>query len=101
MAEMTPAQVLDLPMGPNDANAATVRDYLIEVLRLAWRDEADYDGKRPFGNSGWQWDVYGALADALVVPSARDEFGELDLDTREADAILDAAILALGEAPRG
>ena len=96
MNNLTPAQILDLPMPENDANAATIRDYLTALLIRVWIDEADFSGKRPFGNSGWQWDVYKVLAEAELLASTTDEFGELDLDIREAGQIMTGAIRALG-----
>jgi hypothetical protein len=56
------AEVLACPMGENDADAATVRDYLVALLRELWEAEDGFSGKRPFGNSGWQTgEVYRAL----------------------------------------
>lgn len=40
-------------MGDNDANAATVRDYLQELLLALLHEQDCFSGKRPFGNSGW------------------------------------------------
>jgi hypothetical protein len=34
----------------------TVRDYLFKILMMVW-DEG-FDGKRPFGNSGWDHELY-------------------------------------------
>ena len=58
----TPQQILDAPMGPNDIDAQTVREYLAVLLATVWREEEGFDGKRPFGNSGWQHDLCHALA---------------------------------------
>lgn len=96
MNNLTPAQILNLPMPENDAHAATIRDYLTALLIRVWIDEADFSGKRPFGNSGWQWDVYKVLAAADLLASTTDQYGELDLDIREADELMAGAIRALG-----
>jgi hypothetical protein len=53
--------ILDLPMPQNDAVAKTVRDYLQRLLRGVWIDGEGFDGKRPFGNSDWQNEVYAVL----------------------------------------
>ena len=84
--------ILDLPMKPNDAEASTVREYLIALLKEVWTQEEGFSGKRPFGNSGWQWDLYEPLVRAGVVWGTFDSDGYLgEVDTAAAhDVILDA-----------
>ncbi len=53
----TSRQVLDLPLPDNDSGARTVRAYLRALLTELWREEGNFSGKAPFGNSGWQYDV--------------------------------------------
>lgn len=88
----TPQQVLDLRMQPNDADAATIRDYLIKLLHLVWEDREGFDGKRPFGNSGWAWDVYGDLIRAGYVPGSFDEDGDVEVFDDDAQVIADQLI---------
>lgn len=64
--------VLDLPMQPNDADAATVRDYLKTLLAKLWEEEESFSGKRPLGNSGWQYDLYKPLVQAGLVAAVDD-----------------------------
>lgn len=45
----------------------TVREYMIELLSVLWEEEEGFSGKRPFGNSGWQAEVYIALIQAGVI----------------------------------
>lgn len=59
--------VLDLPMGDNDANAATIRGYLKALLTKLWDEGEGFSGKRPFGNSGWERDLYFPLVKAKCV----------------------------------
>lgn len=101
MTDPTPQQILDTPMPPdNDAGAANVRGYLIALLSKLWLHEADFSSKRPFGNSGWSYDVYGPLAKAGLIEGTFDEDGYIeDVDTREADRLILAAIASLGEEP--
>lgn len=61
-----------LPEG-NDAGAATVRDYLIKLLALVWAEDEGFDGKRPFGNSGWTYDLMEALMNAGIVAKDDDD----------------------------
>lgn len=53
--------VRGVPMGRNDAGAETIGQYLSRLLSRVWDEEEEFDGKRPFGNSGWQSEVYAAL----------------------------------------
>lgn len=50
-------ELLNTPLPDNDAYAETIRTYLKKLLILVWIEEEGFDGKRPFGNSGWQWEV--------------------------------------------
>lgn len=76
--------ILTCPMGNNDAGAATVGDYMIELLARLWVEEEGFSSKRPFGNSGWCWEVYEALQEA-------GHLGD-DFDTDDADKMIVAAI---------
>lgn len=70
-------EILDCPMGKNDAGADTVREYFCRLLLKVWEDEEEFDGKRPFGNSGWQSDVRGALMDAGLLDDP-ESWGEAE-----------------------
>jgi hypothetical protein len=74
---MEPTKILDLPMGTNDADAETVRDYLKALLDQLWADGEGFSGKRPFGNSGWEWDLYRALVKGGAVQGTIDEYGDV------------------------
>lgn len=63
----TPEQVLACPMDPNDSGAATVGGYLARLVGQLWQLGEGFSGKRPFGNSGWEYDVYTALAKARLI----------------------------------
>lgn len=97
MAELTPQQVLDLPMGENDAKASTICGYFVALLVEVLRDGEWFSGKQPFGNSGWEGELYVALVRAGVVDGRIDEDGYLDwCDSGAADEVLIAAAQALG-----
>lgn len=59
--EMSMESILDTPMYPNDANAETIRDYFKALLSLLLVKEEGFNSKRPFGSSGWKYDLYAAL----------------------------------------
>ena len=66
--ELTGKMVLSVPMLPNDAEAKTVREYLVALARTVWEEGEGFSGKRPFGNSGWEHEVYNSL-EAFGLPS--------------------------------
>lgn len=92
----TTAEILAMPMAPgNDADAEDIRDYLTTLLGAVWRDREAFNGKRPFGNSGWQYEIYDALARAGVVDCPEGcEFTRQQL--AEMDRLIDGVIGALG-----
>lgn len=69
--------ILDTPMAANDSHKNTVRGYLKALLSKLWNEGESFSGKRPFGNSGWEHDLYLALVTAGHVKGAIDEDGYL------------------------
>jgi hypothetical protein len=95
----TPQQILDLPMEDNDSGADTVRGYLVALLAEVWEHTEGFSGKRPFGNSGWDWDLMIPLVKAGYITGKFDEGGCLDdCDDNAGQKLIAAAILALGTA---
>lgn len=88
--------ILDLPMESNDANAATIRGYLKALLSTLIREGEGFSGKRPFGNSGWNWDLYMPLVKAKLVNGKIDAAGYLeDVDESAAEKLILEAIESL------
>ncbi len=97
---MTPRELLDLPLPSNDSGASTVRGYLVALLAGVWREEQGFDGKRPFGNSGWQTDVYVPMMRAgLISGRLEDDYYVMEMDYRAGGELILAAIKTLGEVP--
>lgn len=90
--------VLGCPMvQPNDADATTVRDYLVALVRRVWIEGEGFNGKRPFGNSSWKFEVYASLGRAGVIEATFDEDGYLDeVDKKTGNALVLTAIEQLG-----
>ena len=86
--------ILDLPMTKtNDADAATIRGYLKALLVELFKQGEGFGGKRPFGSSGWEYDLYQPLVKAGLVSGNVDEDGYLErCDTRVAKAIIVEAV---------
>lgn len=84
--EATAKRILDLPMPDNDADAKTVREYLIALLQQLWIQGDGFSSKRPFGNSGWEADLYVPLIRAGLIKGTLDELGVLD-NERDFDSL--------------
>jgi len=88
--------VLMTPMQENDAGAATIRDYLLALLLGVWNEGEGFDGKRPFGNSSWELEVYFALVSAGHVKGKFDDWGWLEeCDEGHANLLIQSAIRSL------
>lgn len=104
---ITVSRVLAAPLGDGywGTPQQTVRDYLVELLAEFWAGNAD-PKYGMVGNSDWQYDLYRALSRAGLIPGWRDGWGVGYLDDgshrpddrERADALITAAIRALGVA---
>lgn len=87
--------VLATPMQYNNANAATICEYLVALARAVW-EEDNASGKRPFGNSGWRYDIYAALGQAGLMEMTFNAEGEIEDFSLKAiqhgDRLIDAAL---------
>ena len=83
MNELTIEEILNLKMRPNDANADTIKDYLCRLMITLWKEGEGFSGKRPFGNSNWEYELYFPLVDAGVINghTCDDEYLE-DVDEK-------------------
>lgn len=74
----------------------TIREYLIELLYTLWNEGEDFSGKRPFGNSGWEFYLYEVLLKHKVVGGSSDEDGYIEsIDRKKADKIIFEVIKSL------
>lgn len=83
---------------PNPVNEGeiTIKEYLILLLRTLWREGEGFSGKRPFGNSGWDYDLYIALIKAGYVEGTFDEDGFIeDFDETTAADLIEKVIDSL------
>lgn len=99
MADPTPDMghwVLNTPINDADSGATTIREYLIALARIMWQHGEGANGKRPFGNSGWQWDVYAALVKAdLIEGTFVEDGGLVEADTDKGDELIADALRVL------
>ena len=96
-----PHPVLDLPVESEyTPGLLTIRDYLIRLLSDLWKDGEGFNGKRPFGYSGWESDLILPLVRAGLIPGTLDADG-LYLETcddKAGEELIAATIKYLGEA---
>lgn len=89
---MTPEQakeILDLPMPqPNDARVKTVREYLAKLLAKVIEEGECFSGKRPFGNSGWQYELHFPLVQAGLVKGLIEDGCLEDYDKAKAHKLI-------------
>lgn len=98
MSDEAARRLLDLELPPNPSGATNVRGYLQALLQKLWTLEANFSGKRPFGYSGWQFDLYAPMIAAGLVSGTLDESGAVDsIDDQAADELVQAAIALLRE----
>lgn len=87
------SDILKIKMKCEDVpKAKTIGDYLCALLCGVWEDGESFSGKRPFGNSGWEYDLYIPLIKNAVVDGKLDSDGYIkSLDEEAAhDVILKA-----------
>ena len=81
----------------------TVRDYLRTLLETLWLEGEGFNGKRPFGNSGWEYDLYAPLIKAGFIAGDLDSYGYVNsiTDHKEAEAYVFDLIVAAFHGVKG
>lgn len=92
---MSGSEILALPMAKNDADAKTIKEYLLKLLTGVIVEEEGFSGKRPFGNSGWFFELEQALVSGKAVAGTIDEDGCVECDGSAAQQAILSAIRAL------
>lgn len=87
-------QILDLKLdNPDFPENFTIRDYLRQLLTTLWVEKEGFSGKRPFGNSGWEYDLYRPLLVAGVIDGRLDEYGDIcDVDEVQGSVVIHSLI---------
>lgn len=74
----------------------TIKEYFKKLLITLWLDGECFDGKRPFGNSGWDYQIYSALIANEIIEGSFDEYGYVkDFDIVKADKLIKEVIKSL------
>lgn len=80
MSEQTPTptdldELLALRFDSDAGQNLTIREWFIDLARLAWTEGEGFSGKRPWGNSGWESAVYLPLVKHGAMPGELAENG--------------------------
>lgn len=69
-------EALDLRFSSDAGDDITIRDYFFILLRTLWDEGEGFSGKRPFGNSGWEFELYAPLIKHKYIAGSLDsEYG--------------------------
>lgn len=78
---------LEIRFNSDAGDNLTVRDYLRTLLETLWSQGEGFSGKRPFGNSGWEYDLYTPLVRGGFIAGTLDNHGYIDdIDKHGAEA---------------
>jgi len=66
---------LEVRFSSSAGDDLTVREYLRMLLMAVWNEGEGFSGKRPFGNSGWEGDIFDPLVKAGFIPGTIDPYG--------------------------
>lgn len=83
---------LDVKFQSDDLGKVTFREYFHKLLQTLWYEDEGFSGKRPFGNSGWSWDLFRGLVANGLVTGSFDKYGDVDLDIDEASVLIQTMI---------
>lgn len=87
------SEALDLEVCSWNTEAPTIREYFHALLKELWEQQEGFSGKRPFGDSGWNNDLYGPLIRAGFIPGTFDDDGYIeDFDSKIAHNIVSQLI---------
>lgn len=96
--DYTGKQVLKVKMNPetNDAGAKTIKGYLVNLIQTLIDEGEGFSGKRPFGNSCWEQEMFIALSKAGMITADLDEYDAVNsIDEEEGYRLVRLAIAAL------
>lgn len=79
-----------------NGKSITVKEYLKSLLEKLWLEGDCFSAKRPFGDSGWEYDLYIALVKGGLIDGLIDEHGDVyEIDQDSANKAILKAIESL------
>lgn len=89
---------LELRFDSDAGNNLSVREYFQALLEVLWREGEGFSGKRPFGNSDWEYELYAPLIRAGFINGELDDDGLIaSVNEKEAHAFVARLIKATFE----
>lgn len=89
---------LDVRFDSDAGYDLTVREYLYHLLARLWLQREAFNARRPFGMSGWEYDLYRPLARAgFIDMGPPDDDGEITRSTTEQEQRAHTFVAALIE----
>lgn len=86
MSNLNKKEALRVTFDCDFGENVTVREYLAKLLETLWLEGENFNGKRPFGNSGWQDELYKPLIMNGYIEGKLDEDGYVEeIDYGKAD----------------
>lgn len=77
------ATALDVRFDSDAGDNLSVREYLRTLLIHLWDQGDSFSGKRPFGNNGWEHDLYAPLVKAGFIAGVVDEDGFAEVEDEQ------------------
>lgn len=72
-------EALEVRFDSDAGDDLSVREWLCDLLLTVWNEGESFSGKRPWGNSGWEYDIYTPLVKAGFIDGTVDEDGFADV----------------------
>ena len=66
---LTVENILDETIDDGVDPTFVIKDKFAELFKLLWADPEGFNGKRPFGNSGWKQDIVYTLEEKYGQPA--------------------------------
>lgn len=71
-------EALDVKYKFTDCKANSIREYMHALLHTLFDEGEGFSGKRPFGNSCWEYDIIQVLVKHKFVKGSLDEDGSVN-----------------------
>lgn len=92
---MSPQEALELRFECRDLDReVSIREYFKELLNRLFSEGERFSGKRPFGNSGWEYDIIAPLIKAELIKGSLDDEGCVETFDRAAYELVFYEMLA-------
>lgn len=86
---MKQEDILAIELTGTNLDDCTIAEYLEALLTTLWEEGEGFSSNRPFGNSGWQYDIYKGLVREKVVKGTLDDDGYIeDFDEEAAQQVV-------------